>query len=1067
MEHSKSARMRRSHSSRTISQPTRSARGFSGRWSGLLTSVIVGAIFLGIIGWSVFKGQAPSSANGATGTPQGGGTDQPELLPDPIVSGEIKSIDGSTKHMYVEMTAKDDPNTLVGIIEADKVEPIDVNERAVEKPRAWIFLEGGRFGRIDADHGRFFMPDPNAAPESGLLEGNVRLRVYEATASGEPPIVDGDGAAEPLGVASFDEALRFDFRRSRVSSSGHFLIESPSIEMAGTNLTAVFNEVQQRLELIEVRRGKYVKFMPTQDDSAGGTGDQTAAAENAPSGTTPGTSPTTTASGTPAASGSVASSDTASPTPAIADLISYYHLTFLDGIDVEHQTHRLRGDQLELWAMLVNNTLPEGAIAPLAAVASSDNETPAPQTAQPAGSPAAADAASRPQTVEDGPQTTVEDDGAVTMRWTGPMRVQPLGDERPDALQDDDVALRLTAEKTGLVAFEDEATGATAKAVALDYGFTSSNLSMSGPGGNVNLAVEGSGELQASRMVASLGTGQVHVRGPGVMRVSDEASVPGSSDAPEPTTIRWSEQADFEFAREGDSVTSRLSSAVLDGNIEATNGLDRLSGNRFNASFTLTESGEQRLDTLEIDYGRAEDRDGGYLSGETLAVEFADGTLGYDMDAVRIDAWGNARAGRPGSEIKAGTLAAGLGRDLNGNARIERIEASQDVVFDGEDGSRTRSETLTVNTLTNSIALVGPEATLAYRGSTIKGPEIRIDGQNRRARVVGEGSFAQAIVEDGKPTGRVLAVWTDGMTFDDYLGRVECLGDAVVTSSPVPTQLDTVKSQRVLITMSPYDEGSPTRNDAMRRLLTATAYGGANDDGSPAPASVESRAFRTADRVVVDQLMYLEGMQITADNAGSDLTVPSAGKLLLLDRRPRDGEPADAQADAVPEPEQQDQAILTELATGGPGLTRFEWRGGMNMNRLEGTANMKRSVKITHKNLMTDQTYELHAERLDATIRETDAEQRTLGQTAHSELLRAEATGAVYFGSAEREMIADRLLYDAENGVVIGTASPGNLVTLFDATTGTPITSRAIRWDLVNDVISIERPGAIVAPTGG
>ena len=80
--------------------------------------------------------------------------------------------------------------------------------------------------------------------------------------------------------------------------------------------------------------------------------------------------------------------------------------------------------------------------------------------------------------------------------------------------------------------------------------------------------------------------------------------------------------------------------------------------------------------------------------------------------------------------------------------------------------------------------------------------------------------------------------------------------------------------------------------------------------------------------------------------------------------------------------------------------------------------------------------------------------------------LRAEATGAVYFGSAERELIADRLLYDAENGVVIGTAAPGNLVTLFDATRGTPITSRAIRWDLVNDVISIERPGAIVTPAG-
>jgi len=1050
------------------------ARGFSGRWSGLLTSIVVGVVFLAVIAWSVFKGQTPSSANGATG----GAGGQPELLPDAVVSGPISSI-AELGHMYIEMTAKDDPNTLVGIIEADKVEPIDANERSVELPRAWIFLEGGRFGRVDADTGRFFMPDPNTAPESGLLEGNVRLRVYEATEDGETPIVEGDEAAEPIGIARFDEALRFDFRRSRASSAGHFVIESPSIEMAGTNLTAVFNEVQQRLELIEVRQGEYVKFTPTVSDPAAdpatSPGVQPAVAQTSPAGATPPAANP----GTPVAASPVTNPEI-SPAPAAPDLISFYHLTFLDGIDVQHQTHRLRGDQLDLWAKLVNNALPEGAVTPLAAMAEPDDpaasrqpttrastqgdtgETPPPDDGSvPQTQTAAADPASTPQ-------TTVADDGAVTMRWTGPMRVQPLGDERPEALRDDDVALRLTAEKTGLVAFDDDTTGAEAKAVALDYGFTTANLALSGPGGNVSLSVSGSGELQASRMIASLGTGQIHVRGPGVMRVSDEAADAAADSTPEPTTIRWSEQADFEFAREGDRVTGLLRSAVLEGNIEATNGLDRLSGNRFDATFATTAEGRQRLDTLQIDRGRAEDREGGYLTGETLAVEFADGTLGHDMDAVRIDAWGQARAGRPGSEIRAGTLTASLGRNLEGDARIERIDASQAVVFDGDDGSSTRSQTLHVDTLTNSIELVGPDAMLAYRGSTITGPEIRIDGQNRRARVVGAGSFDQELPpEDGKPGGRVLAVWTEGMTYDDYLGRVECLGDAVVTSSPVPTQLDTVESQRVLITMSPYDEASPSRNDAMRRLLTATAYGGTDDDGTPAPASVESRAFASGDQSLVEQLMYLEGMQITADNVTSELAVPSAGKLLLLDRRPREGDAEPVEPDpAQPDLAQQDQAILTELATGGPGLTRFEWRGGMLMNRIDGTANMKRSVKITHKNLVSEQTYELHAERLDATIRESDPSQGAPGQTAHSELVRAEATGAVYFGSAERELIADRLLYDAENGVVIGTAAPGNLVTLFDATRGTPVTSRAIRWDLVNDVISIERPGAIVAPAG-
>ena len=121
---------------------------------------------------------------------------------------------------------------------------------------------------------------------------------------------------------------------------------------------------------------------------------------------------------------------------------------------------------------------------------------------------------------------------------------------------------------------------------------------------------------------------------------------------------------------------------------------------------------------------------------------------------------------------------------------------------------------------------------------------------------------------------------------------------------------------------------------------------------------------------------------------------------------------------------------------------------------------MTRSVRVTHKNLLSGETYQLHSERLTAVVLENT------GESDQLELVRGEASGAVYFGSSERELIADRLLYDAANGVVIGTAAEGNLVTLFDATRGTPLTSRAIRWDLENDVISVERPGAVVTPVG-
>ncbi|MFG0306380.1 MAG: hypothetical protein ACF8Q5_09220 [Phycisphaerales bacterium JB040] len=568
-----------------------SRRGLAGRWSGLIASAVVGLIFLGVIWWSVWNRPSPSTANGQTGTPGGA-----EVLPPAQVTGPITDIDGRTDSMYVEVTAKDDPNTLVAVIEADEVEPIDENERSVQSPRAWIYFEDGTFGRVDADRGRFYMPERNSAPESGLLEGNVVLRVYGATESGEPPELEGEDAPAPQGTATFEEALRFDFRRSRVSSTGGFTLQTPSVEMAGTNLTAVFNEVQQRLELVEVREGRYVRFMPAPATEDG----------------RPDTPPTT-----PDARVAQAAQDEAqSPEPTADDaqdagepseapIETFYHLTFLDGIDVQRETQTLRGDRLDVWVRLIGNSLAEGAIMPMRAVEPGAGEERGSPTAPGMSDPGRASVAGDDTTP---PAGETDADGAVVMRWTGPMRLQPLGEERPEVLAGQELALSLTAEQTGFVSFEDasEAGGASARAVGLEYGFTTGELVMSGPGGNVRVTYEDAGELEGSRVVASLGTGLVHVRGPGVLRALGEEAPEGRR-----TTLRWSEQADFTLAREADAVANRLESATLLGGVEGTNGSARLQGDRLDARFVAGEDGRSRLASVEVEAGRASDPDGG------------------------------------------------------------------------------------------------------------------------------------------------------------------------------------------------------------------------------------------------------------------------------------------------------------------------------------------------------------------------------------------------------------------------------------------------------------------------
>lgn len=1014
--------------------------GFAGRWGGLIASVVVGLVFLGVIWWSVWNRPAPTSANGQT---DGANAQQPgqpvEVLPPAQVTGPIATIDGQADKMYVEVTAKDDPNKLVAVIEADEVEPIDENERSVQSPRAWIYFEDGTFGRVDADQGRFYMPDRNSAPESGLLEGNVVLRVYGTTETGEPPETEGPDAATPQGTATFEEALRFDFRRSRISSSGGFTLLTPSVEMAGTNLTAIFNEVQQRLELLEVREGEYVRFTPVETATEEAADAPSSAGETRVAAGSPGANTPAPATNTPAE-------------PAPAPIETFYHLTFLDGVDVRRDTQSLRGDRLDVWVRMLDNALTEGAILPLRAtsaqsesaeaVASNESNANADDAA-----PVVASAATPAVTTE------VDADGAVVMRWTGPMRLQPLGDERPDVLAQEEVALSLTAERTGFVSFEDAANGggASARAVGLDYGFTTGELVMSGPGGNVRVSYEDAGELEGSRVVASMGTGLVHVRGPGVLRALGE-----ETDESRRTTLRWSEQADFAFAREGEAITNRLDSATLLGAVEGTNGSARLEGERLVAGFVEGDNGRSRLASVEVEAGRASDREGGSLQGDVLTVLFGAGTTGHDLDPQRVEVFGSARAENASGTLTARELYASLGRTLEGELRLEGVEAEEDVIFTDADGLSVRTASLAADALSESVELRGAGSVIESRGATITGSDLRVDARNRRARVIGTGSFEQTLPED-EGGGRVTASWIDTMTFDDYTGQIECVGGVVVESRAEALERDLVKSERIVLTLSPFREGGDSVGSEERELWSAVAYGSADGDGNPLPASVESRVFATERMEVVERMLFLEGMRIELDTRAGEgegvLTVPGAGKLLLLDRRERSEDEPATEAE-------RNRALMSELASGGPGLTRFEWRGGMSLSRGDGVADMTRSVRVTHKNLLSGETYQLHSERLTAVVLENT------GESDQLELVRGEASGAVYFGSSERELIADRLLYDAANGVVIGTAAEGNLVTLFDATRGTPLTSRAIRWDLENDVISVERPGAVVTPVG-
>lgn len=1052
---------------------------------GLIAAAVAAVAFLAVIGWFVVRGTpGVATANGTEGAGEAPAVSQEEV-PD------ITAIE-SAAGLNIELTDESDPDRLAGVLTADLFEPVGVNERAVENPRAWIYLKDGRFVFAEATRGRFFMPTPNAAPESGMLQGAegepVRIRLFEATPDGKQP---DPGAVVPLLTAEFSEPVEFDLRHARASTVGRFRVFSPELEFVGSNLTAMINQVRERLELVEVRQGESITYTPLTDEerarieaSRGGKpaarpadarpkpdrGERTASAVSTPRRGRPAGADT----------GEAATADAGEAAPAKPKAsepkTDYYRAVFSDGVRVTHGGRELSADKLDLWVRLLDNALPEGAIAELAF-----GEAGGPAPAEPAERATAAapkrEAPSRDPVLDvltggDEPETpavaSAEPESAapegepavgegpmpLTLRWTGPLQIVPIADEAPAELADNDLMLRFTAERSGLVQFNDDESGAVGSAVALDYGFTKADLVFSGPGGNVTLRMPGSGELEASRMMTNLRAGSVHVRGPGVMRIEP------SEEADAVQQIRWSEQAEFAFETRGGQLTSELERASFAGAVQASDGDAWLSGEFVDAGFVRSARGPRRLAQLDVDQAKANDGRGGTLNADSVRVDFADGTLGHDMDPTRLVATGHVRGGKDGSTIRAGALLAGLERGLDGDVNVSDVVARDGAEYRAADGTFARADSIEADAIGESVTLTGSPAFVGQGDTSISGPEILVDGRDRRARVVGAGSFEhKGSAGDGGQPMDVVATWTEGMAFDDYAGRVEAYGSASAVSRPNEQTRDTVSAERVLIELTPWT-GQPEGSEGAggeRELIRATAFGAAGADGQVRPASVESRVFAVDDPERVERLFYLEGMQIVADNERERLTVPEAGKLLILDRK-RNG--ADT---AAPD----DRGVLAELAQAGPGLTRFEWRGGMTMDRTDGTATMRRTVRVRHKSLLAGDYTDLQCEKLTAQIRETDENGRAMPTTSDAvkgELTMAEAAGAVYFKSGHRELIADRLLYDALAGRAIATAAPGNLVSMFDAQRATPISSRAISWDLIRDRVEIERLSPVVTP---
>ncbi len=1002
-------------------------------------AVGTGALFVAAIGFLILRARlAPPGPVG------GAPIEVPELHAPPE---ELGSVAGSS----IEVYDRKDPTRLAARLLSKRTDPVPERRGMVEmeEPEAWIYARDGRSIRVQAARGLLYMPDSRREPESGTISGGVVISVY---APQPPGTVLDPATAEPEGTLR-TESLTFDGGSLELSTLDRFEITSRAVSAAGQGLTLILNEVKERIELLEVRRGESITYTP-------GSGAGTRAAAG------PGPSqPSPVAGGTP---GSGADGAPAPPAPRE----TFYHVVFSDAVEVTHGERVLRADRLITWARLLDNRLPENAVARLATMEPTaqgvEQPEPTPQAVEQPGGPVPAPPPA-PIVTPAAPVTGAS--GAVVMKWSGSCIVRPL-DAPPPELVQDHLALRATAEKTGLVTFADPVVGGEGHCATLDYGLTTGSLNLTGIGpASVALALGKAGKIDTIRLALDLRTLVGTIPTPGVITAAREEP----PDTPR-EQVSWAESCRFVLDRDPAGGID-LSNAAFIGKAQATDGKSSIRADYLHAAFTRAPDGATILSRL-----RAEDRagaeahkpNGDRVRAERLEVEFRPGADPRKPDPVLFVAQGSVEIIGRGSEVHAGYLEADLVREADGSIEVAAARVRDGFRFArDEDGVTAAGDEANVDAKGQIADVLGEGSFVGADRTRILGSQIRLDGAQRTVTVFGGWTFEQGEPRaEGAPALR--ATGTAGLTFDDASGVAEGAGGVVAVNAPDALTHDRLGAERVRLEFTPAPPadappgGERPKKLEERKLLRATAIGGVleNEGGANATAEVLRWAAdpgAPGGRRLV-RALRVEAPSLAGDDQTGTLDAPGAGKLLVRDYAPEPREHPDERAPAAP--------MNSGWAAGDfRGDSLFTWEGSMHLDRAAGTLEMQGNTSLTHMSLAYDRVIRLIAERMSATIRAREGS-LSEGGASDAELLSASARGAVHatIGTRnpkapfDREMVADRVDYDAAGGILEATAHEGNLVTLFDGARGTATSAESITWNVARDEVKFVRAQPVVIP---
>jgi hypothetical protein len=1024
--------MSSNHSTRAAHQSRGGRINHAGLWLAALAGTA--GVLVVVLSWQGLGKPSQQPGAGRTVSP----APQPDLIDVPSGKSNraLRNL-GKGEELFVQMADKSDPTRIAGQLSAARSTPLEGKRYKMEMPRVWSFLRDGRTIYLEADSGQALIPDMTGSrPEDGAIQGNVVAKVFPKTADGSLP--DPAKAMPQLTLRS--QELRFDLRSGEFRFPGEVTLTGPRIDFAGSDVLVLVDDVSQRLELLKVEKTTRCVLTPGAEVPG-----QAAAGESRP---------------TPAVRVVMASYSHPAPPP----VETFFDLQLRGAVSIVQGTRSLASDALLGYVRLVNNELRPGAVSGGAMKKSGM----APGQGR-SGGPAIINAAYQPPAPASAGKPAKPDE-PIVMAWTGPMELKSIK-TAPAELARDDMFVRATSKEDGGVVVRDQEQKVSATGRMLQYFTTTQAAAIEGSEANpARLEREGAGQAQAMRFDVDPTAGKVTAEGEGSLT----GAVTSKGAARKPDMLTWKTGAQFTFGLDNGTMSSRLSSIALRGDVKAGSGSTGggLSGESLDAEFTAINAANSYLSRVLVKgKARAWDDKDGVLEAKELDVALMQVQGASQSQPVSLKAAGEVKASQQDSKLEAAALEVSLEQQRKDDGRfstvVAKAVANGDVRFERADGVKAGTSLLTAMPLEQSVTLSGPGSWVGQFKTAIKGNTIAMHGVKRTLAVEGPGEFVHEQEARGEKLASTAHVsWSKGMTFDDAAGLVTCTGSAQAVMTRGVLERDTIGAQSVQVALGPAAKKEDAKQAGEEAGSKPAKVGSGPDlgiagsdrpllwalaTGEQVPASIEMKRFDAADPKSVVKLMYLEGGSIRADNTTGQLDVPGKGKLLTMDRE-RAKEPAAAPG-----------TMDSRLAGDSKGTALFAWDGSLKFDRSAGTAVLVDGVSVTHKALADGLVTQLRCAQLTARLESAAAGET---QMISGGLRSAEATGAVWLASRDSEMVAQWLSFDAVTRIVDakGGAGVGDLVTVTGQNGAAPLSAQEIIWNLGENTFRLIGAQPVTAP---